>query len=65
MIKFSLFYMRMPVARGTDAKGSFYRFGSSGTKYYYKSGDVGSRKRARALAERQGRAIRASGWKGK
>lgn len=54
----------MPVRRGRDSKGPFFRWGDSGSKYHYTSGNEDSRKRARAKAEKQGRAIRASGYRG-
>jgi hypothetical protein len=47
----------MPVTRGKDAKGCFYRFGAQGAKYHYKAGDATGRARAKALAAKQGRAI--------
>lgn len=49
----------MPVQRARDRNGSFYRYGSSGARYYYASGDARSRNRAKSLAARQGRAIEA------
>lgn len=45
----------MPVRKGRDSKGSFYRWGS-GKKYRGKG--------ARAKASRQGRAAYASGYRG-
>jgi hypothetical protein len=51
----------MPVLRGKDSKGSFYQWGTQ-KKYYYKVGDKKSRKNAKARAERQGKAIRSTGW---
>lgn len=53
----------MPVRRGSDSKGSYYRWGSK-KKYYYKSNSKRSRINAKKKAELQGIAIRASGWKG-
>jgi hypothetical protein len=47
----------MPVERGRDSQGPFYRYGPTGAKYRYKANNVTSRERARALAARQGRAI--------
>ena len=52
----------MPVARGKDSKGPFYRWGEHGKKYYYKSGSVQSRNLAQDKAARQGRAIKAHGY---
>lgn len=48
----------MPVQRGKDSKGPFYRWGNSGAKYHYKSGSERSREIARVKASRQGRAIK-------
>lgn len=50
----------MPVRRGDDSRGPYYRWGEKGKKYYYKPGDKASRTRARNKAARQGRAIKAS-----
>lgn len=47
----------MPVRRGKDSKGSFYRWGS-GKKYYYKTGSDSSRKKAKKKAAIQGHAIK-------
>ena len=49
----------MPVHRGSDAKGSFYQWGSQ-TRYYYRPGNVEGRKKAKWLATLQGRAIEAN-----
>lgn len=49
----------MPARRGRDRKGSFYRWGNSGKKYYYSPGSKISRERAKEKAEKQGRAIKA------
>lgn len=54
----------MPVQRSEDSKGPYYQWGDSGKKYRYEAGDRKSRERAKAKAERQGRAARASGYKG-
>lgn len=50
----------MPVKRGTDSKGAFYRYGSSGKKYYFKPGDKASMQRAKTRAGKQAQAIKAS-----
>lgn len=47
----------MPVKRGTDSRGSFYRWGEMGKKYYYVSGSARSRNLARSKARKQGIAI--------
>ena len=49
--------MKMPVHSGKDSKGTYYQWGHHGKKYYGKDG--------RAKAEKQGRAIKATGWKEK
>jgi hypothetical protein len=54
----------VPVHRGEDGKSAYYQWGDHGRKYRYEAGDKASRERARARAERQGRAARASGYKG-
>lgn len=50
----------MPIKRGTDSKGSFYRYGESGKKYYFKAGDPTSRANAKKKAGKQAQAIKAS-----
>jgi hypothetical protein len=50
----------MPVKRGSDSQGPFYRWGDAGAKRRYTAGDAVSRAAARAAAERQGRAVRAA-----
>lgn len=52
--------LRMPVTRGHDSKGPFYRFGKHGAKYRYTAGNAASRARARAKAVKQGSAVEAS-----
>lgn len=49
----------MPVMNGKDAAGPYYRWGSAGKKYYYAPNAPASRKKAKARAARQGRAIKA------
>lgn len=53
-----------PAKRGTDSKGSYYRWGG-GKKYYYKAGNKTSREKARKAAYGQARAAFASGYDGK
>ena len=48
----------MPINRGTDSDGKFYRYGDSGKKYHYTT-EIG-RKRAKGKAEEQGRAVERS-----
>lgn len=50
----------MPVRSGKDSKGSFFRYGDSGKKYYYTPGDKSSRERAKKKAGKQGQAIKIS-----
>jgi len=52
----------MPVMRGHTKKGPYFRWGISGKNYYYTRWDYASRNRARAKAEKQGKAILASGF---
>lgn len=54
----------MPVHRSKDSEGPYYQWGESGKKYRYESGNKQSREKARKKAERQGRAARASGYRG-
>ncbi len=46
----------MPVERGQDSQGPFYRWGKQGKRYRYTAGNEGSAKRAKAKATLQGRA---------
>ena len=52
----------MPVHIGHDKKGSYYQWGNSGKKYYYKTGQKKSREYAKKKAAKQGIAVHASGW---
>ncbi len=54
----------MPVLRGHDSKGSFYRYGKHGKKYYYKTNEPVSRVRAKAKAKKQGKAAHSSKMNG-
>jgi hypothetical protein len=54
----------MPVHRSKDGRGPYYQWGDSGKKYHYEAGNQDSRKNAKKKAERQGRAARASGYRG-
>ncbi len=47
----------MPIHRGKDKNGPFYRWGESGKKYYYKPNNVESREAAHKKAWAQARAI--------
>lgn len=53
----------MPIKRGIDKFGSFYRYGFMGKKYYYLSNDKRSRDMAKRKAQAQERAIYATGYK--
>lgn len=48
----------MPVQRGRDSDGPFYRWGEHGKKYRYEAGDVDARERAKKKADAQGRAVK-------
>lgn len=50
----------MPVARGTDSKGAYYKWGAGGKKYHYTTKNAASRNRAKNEALKQGRAVQAS-----
>jgi hypothetical protein len=54
----------VPVQRGKDSEGPYYRWGKSGKKYHYAAGEKSSRETARKKAEKQGQAARASGYEG-
>jgi hypothetical protein len=47
----------MPVNRGVDSKGPFYRWGSVNKKYYYEAGNKKSREMAYDKTMKQARAI--------
>ena len=51
----------MPINRGRDSTGPFYRWGNQ-KRYYYISGDAQSREKAKAKAYKQAKAIYASGY---
>lgn len=52
----------MPLKRGKDSKGSYYRWGNR-TKYYYVDGNKRSKSLAKEKAMKQMRAIYSSGYK--
>ena len=54
----------MPTKSGKDSKGSYYQWGN-GKKFYYQAGDKESREEAKEKADKQGRAVYASGYKKK
>ena len=47
----------MPLLRGVDSKGHYYKWGEKGKKYYYTVGDDVSRTQAKESALEQARAI--------
>ena len=49
----------MPVHRGTDSVGAFYQWGLHGKRYYYRTSNYISRRKAMEKAARQGRAAHA------
>ena len=53
----------MPTHQGRDSNGSYYQWGNHGKRYYYVTGNKRSRELARNKANRQGVAIKASGWR--
>ena len=53
-----------PIKRGSDSKGSYYRWGKN-QKYYYKTGSKTSREKARKKAHNQAKAAFAGGYRGK
>jgi hypothetical protein len=44
-------------------KGYYFQWGNSGKKYFYNPESPISKGIAKAKADRQGRAVRAAGWK--
>ena len=46
----------MPLHRGHDEKGPYFKWGKHGKKYHYKAHNERSRTLAKEHAERQGRA---------
>jgi len=54
----------MPTRKHVIKEGAYYQWGNHGKKYYFKPGNKISEGIAKARADRQGRAIRASGWAG-
>jgi hypothetical protein len=53
----------MPVRLGSDKNGRYARWGTSGKKYYYVSGNKRSRQIAKDKATAQGKAIYSSGYR--
>lgn len=50
----------MPIREGKDSNGFYFRYGTTGTKYYYLKGKNGDREKAYKKALRQTQAIKAS-----
>ena len=50
----------MPVNRGNDTNGPYYRWGNNGKKYYYVANNKQSRELARKKCLKQGAAIEIS-----
>jgi len=50
----------MPIERGVDSKGNYYRWGNEGKKYHYIVKNAESRAQAKKRAEKQGAAVHAS-----
>ena len=50
----------MPIQRSKDTKGPFYRWGTTGHRYYYISNNKTSRDKAYEKARKQGIAIKIS-----
>lgn len=53
----------MPVQRVVKGNKVGYKWGQSGKVYYYTPGNEESRKRAKKKAEKQGQAVRSTGWR--
>jgi len=51
----------MPIVRGFDSEGCFYRYGDTGKPYHYKCGDEQARKGAYDKAVQQEQAVISSG----
>lgn len=55
----------MPVHNGKDSKGSYYKYGDSGKKYYYTPNDKQSRDKSKEKARKQEQAIYSQGYREK
>ena len=55
----------MPVRKVTKDGKPGYQWGMTGKVYTYTSGDKESRERAKKKAEKQGQAVRSTGWREK
>lgn len=47
----------------TRKYSNYYRWGNTGAKYKFTPGDAQSEAKAKAKADKQGKAVHASGWK--
>ena len=54
----------MPTHCTSDSSGCYCQWGGHGAKYKYKCGDKSGKERARGLANKQGQAAHAHGYKG-
>lgn len=54
----------MPIRSGKDKQGTFYRWGTTGKKFYFDPESESSKSRALGRAKKQEAAIYASGYKG-
>lgn len=54
----------MPVHTGKDKEGNYYRWGTSGKKFHFDPSSESSKSNAKSKAEKQARAIYASGYRG-
>lgn len=54
----------MPVHTGKDKEGSYYRWGTSGKKFHFDPSSESSKSNAKSKAQKQARAIYASGYRG-
>jgi len=50
----------MPIKRGQNKYGNYYKYGKQGKKYYYQASNKISRNTAKNKAKRQGKAIETS-----
>lgn len=55
----------MPIHQGKDSRGSYYKWGGRGKKYYFNSSCSICRNQARSNAGRQAAAAYAHGYQGR
>lgn len=51
----------VPINRGKDSRGPYYKWGKGGRKYHFKAGDAVSRKSARSRASRRAKVTNKKG----